>query len=205
MAQQKKSRRPEAQNSNQPRINKRIRSKEVRVIDPDNEQLGILSIEDALEQAEQFGLDLVEVAPKAVPPVCRIMDFGKFKYQQSKRASDARKKGARVEVKEIKLRPKTDDHDLHTKLRHARRFLESNNKVKISIMFRGREISHPEIGRAMLDRSAQILKDVSEIEQTPRMEGRNNMVMLLTFSSTPTKEKQEPKEEAQAAQDPAES
>ncbi len=170
-------------NSGEPRINGRIRVRtpEVRVIDPDGEQLGIMSVDDALEQSERFGLDLVEVAPKAKPPVCRIMDYGKFKYQQNKKASEAKKKGARVELKEIKLRPKTDDHDVETKLRHARRFLEKNNKVKISIMFRGREITHPEIAREMLERAAEELADVSEVEQPPRMEGRN-MTLLLSFS-----------------------
>jgi len=170
-------------NSGEPRINGRIRVRtpEVRVIDPDGEQLGIMSVDDALEQSERFGLDLVEVAPKAKPPVCRIMDYGKFKYQQNKKASEAKKKGVRVELKEIKLRPKTDDHDVETKLRHARRFLEKNNKVKISIMFRGREITHPEIAREMLERAAEELADVSEVEQPPRMEGRN-MTLLLSFS-----------------------
>lgn len=177
----KNTRRPEAGNNGDPRINGRIRAHEVRVIDPDGEQLGIMAVDDALESAERFGLDLVEVAPQAKPPVCRIMDYGKFKYQQNKKASEARKKGARVELKEIKLRPKTDEHDIMTKLRHARRFLEDNNKVKISIMFRGREITHPEIARDMLDRAAKELADCSEVEQSPRMEGRN-MTLLLSFS-----------------------
>ena len=147
------------------------------MIDPEGEQLGIMTVDDALEQAERFGLDLVEVAPNARPPVCRIMDYGKYKYQQKKRSSDARKKGARV-----KLRPKTDEHDFMTKLKHARRFLEKNNKVKITIMFRGREITHPEIARDMLERAAEELADVAEVEQGARMEGRN-MTMMLNFSS----------------------
>lgn len=175
------NRRQDGANNGEPRINGRIRTPEVRVIDPDGEQLGIMSVDEALEHSERFGLDLVEVAPNAKPPVCRIMDYGKFKYQQNKKASEARKKGARVELKEIKLRPKTDEHDVMTKLRHARRFLESNNKVKISIMFRGREITHPEIAREMLERAAKELEDVSEVEQPPRMEGRN-MTLLLSFS-----------------------
>lgn len=176
------SRRNEVEtNSGEPRINHRIRAPEVRVIDPEGEQLGIMSVEEALEQAERFGLDLVEVAQQAKPPVCRIMDYGKFKYQQNKKASEARKRGARVELKEIKLRPKTDEHDFMTKLRHARRFLEDNNKVKISIMFRGREITHPEIAREMLERAAKVLEDVSDVEQAPKMEGRN-MTLLLSFS-----------------------
>lgn len=174
----KKNRREETGRSDEPRLNNRIRATEIRVIDPDGEQLGIMTVEDALEQSERFGLDLVEVAPQARPPVCRIMDYGKYKYQQKKRSSDARKKGARVELKEIKLRPKTDEHDFMTKLRHARRFLESNNKVKVTIMFRGREITHPEIARDMLDRAALELADISDVEQTPRMEGRNMTLML---------------------------
>ena len=165
----------------EPRLNDQIRASEVRVIDPEGEQLGIMSVYDAMEKAEGFDLDLVEVAPNARPPVCRIMDYGKYKYQQKKRFSDSRKKGARVELKEIKLRPKTDEHDLMTKLRHARRFLEDNNKVKITIMFRGREITHPEIAREMLERASKELEDISEVEQSPRMEGRN-MVMMLNFS-----------------------
>ena len=163
--------------SDEPRLNGRIRAPEIRVIDPEGEQLGIMTVDDALEQAERFGLDLVEVAPNARPPVCRIMDYGKYKYQQKKRSSDARKKGARVE-----LRPKTDEHDFMTKLKHARRFLEKNNKVKITIMFRGREITHPEIARDMLERAAEELADVAEVEQGARMEGRN-MTMMLNFSS----------------------
>ncbi len=164
-----------------PRINARIRVDEVRVIDPDGEQLGIMEIDDALEKADEFGLDLVEVAPKAKPPVCRIMDYGKFKYQQSKRQAEARKKSSRVELKEVKLRPKTDDHDFLTKVRKARKFLEKNNKVKFTIMFRGREITHPEIAYEMLDRAAEELDDVSAVEQSSRMEGRN-MTMMLTPS-----------------------
>ena len=171
--------RPDGRNSGEPNINGRIRAHEVRVIDPEGEQLGIMSADDALEQAERFGLDLVEVAPQAKPPVCRIMDYGKFKYQQNKKANEARKKGARVELKEIKLRPKTDVHDVMTKLRHARRFLEEHNKVKISIMFRGREITHPEIARDMLEAAAKELEEIAEVEQTPRMEGRN-MTLLLS-------------------------
>lgn len=167
---------------NEPRINRRIRASEVRVIDPEGAQLGIMAIEDALDQAEQSHLDLVEVAPQARPPVCRIMDYGKYKYQQQKRSADARKRGRRIELKEIKLRPKTDDHDIQTKLRHARRFLEAGNKVKVTVMFRGREITHPEIARDILSLAAEELADISEIEQRARMEGRN-MVMILTFKA----------------------
>ncbi|MEC9397587.1 MAG: translation initiation factor IF-3 [Myxococcota bacterium] len=154
----------------------------MRLIDAEGEQCGIVETADALSKAEEDGLDLVEIAPHERPPVCRIMDYGKYKYQQKKRSSDARKKGARVELKEIKLRPKTDEHDFMTKLKHARRFLEKNNTVKITIMFRGREITHPEIAREMLARAAVELADVAEVEQSARMEGRN-MTMMLNFSS----------------------
>ncbi len=165
-----------------PRINRRIRVPEVRVIDPDGEQLGIMAIDDALERAEEYELDLVEVAPNARPPVCKIMDYGKFKYQQKKRTAEARKKTSRVELKEVKFRPKTDEHDYQTKLRHARRFLEDNNKVKITVMFRGREITHPELAREQLQRAAEILEDCSKVEQTPRLEGRNMTMMLIPWS-----------------------
>ncbi|RDV39676.1 translation initiation factor IF-3 [Bradymonadaceae bacterium TMQ3] len=163
----------------EPKINRRIRAPEVRVIDPDGEQLGIMSSDDALEKAEGFGLDLVEVAPQARPPVVRIMDYGKFKYQQKKRTAEARKKSSRVELKEVKFRPKTDEHDFQTKLRRARRFLEENNKVKLTVMFRGREITHPEIARTMLQRAAEELADAAQVEQSTRMEGRN-MTLFLT-------------------------
>lgn len=172
---------------NDPRINRRIRAPELRVIDPEGEQLGILSLDDALERAETYGLDLVEVAPQAKPPVCRIMDFGKYKYQQKKRSAESKKKSSRVELKEVKFRPKTDSHDIETKLRHARRFLEARNRVKFTVMFRGRELAHPEIPRDMLYECAKALADVADMEQSPRMEGRN-MTMLLTPGGRPQAE-----------------
>lgn len=162
-----------------PRINRRIRAPEVRVIDPEGEQLGILDLDDALDRADEFGLDLVEVAPQANPPVCRIMDFGKYKYQQKKRNAESKKKSSRVELKEVKFRPKTDSHDIETKLRHARKFLEARNRVKFTVMFRGRELAHPEIPREMLLECAEALADVADMEQGPRMEGRN-MTMFLS-------------------------
>jgi translation initiation factor IF-3 len=164
-----------ASNKN-PRVNHQIRASRVRLIDPDGEQIGVMDVEDARAQAEAENLDLVEVAPKADPPVCRIMDYGKYKYQQQKRARD--KRSGRVELKQVKLRPNTDDHDLMTKLRHARKFLENRNKVKITVNFKGREITHPEIARELLERSAEELEDVGEISSPPRMEGRS-MVMFL--------------------------
>lgn len=166
-----------------PRVNRRIRSAEVRIIDPDGEQLGIMTLDDALDKAEEFGLDLVEVAPNAKPPVCRIMDYGKYKYQQKKRSAEARKKSSRVELKEVKMRPKTDDHDFMTKVRHAKKFLEEGNKVKFTVMFRGREITHPEIASEMLHRAAGILVEIADVEQTPKLEGRNMGMMLSPKTS----------------------
>ena len=173
-----------------PRINHRIRTPEVRVIDPEGTQLGVITIEDALERAEEFGLDLVEVAPNARPPVCKIMDFGKYKYQQKKRSAEAKKKSSRVELKEVKMRPKTDTHDVETKLRHARTFLEERNRVKFTVMFRGREMAHPEIPERMLIECAAALADVADVEQRPRMEGRN-MTMLLTPGGKPQAEEED--------------
>ncbi len=161
------------------RINERIRVREIRVISQDGVQLGIMSPEEALEKARGLGLDLVEVAPQAKPPVCRIMNYGKYRYEQSKKAREAKKKQAVVQVKEIKLRPKTDEHDFQFKARHVARFLRSGNKAKITMMFRGREMVHTELGKRHLDRLAEVLKDVGQVEQSPKLEGRN-MTMILT-------------------------
>jgi translation initiation factor IF-3 len=144
----------------------------VRVIDENGQQVGIMSLGDALRLAESKELDLVEVSPMARPPVCRIMDYGKFKYEQAKKAQEARKKQAVVSIKEIKMRPKTDEHDFDFKLKNVRRFLGEGSKTKITVVFRGREMAHPEFGRRMLDRVTDELKDVATIEQSPRMEGR---------------------------------
>ena len=151
----------------------------MRVITGEGEQLGILPISEALRIAQERELDLVEVAPEAVPPVCRIMDFGKFKYQQSRRAKDARKKQTIIQVKEVKMGPKTDDHDFQFKARHVRRFLEDGNKAKVTIRFRGREMAHTELGRKLLDRMSQDLSDIATVESFPKLEGRN-LVMVLT-------------------------
>ena len=140
--------------------------------------MGILSLHEALSAAESQELDLVEVSPTAVPPVCRIMDYGKFKYQQSKKLQEAKKKQVQVQLKEVKLRPKTDDHDLDFKVKHVRRFLEEGNKAKITLMFRGREITHTELGAKVLDRVAEELQDVAIIEARPKMEGRS-MFMIV--------------------------
>ena len=151
----------------------------MRVITGEGEQLGILPISEAIRIAQERELDLVEVAPEAAPPVCRIMDFGKFKYQQSRRAKDARKKQTIIQVKEVKMGPKTDEHDFQFKARHVRRFIEEGNKAKVTIRFRGREMAHTELGRKLLDRMSADMTDIATIESYPKLEGRN-LVMILT-------------------------
>jgi translation initiation factor IF-3 len=154
------------------RVNHRIRVPEVRVVLDDGSQLGVMPTSEALKAAEGRGLDLVEVNPKSVPPVCKILDFGRYKYEEKKRASDAKRKQTVVELKEVKLRPKTDDHDLQVKVRSARRFLESGNKVKFTVRFRGREITHPQRAQMQLDWLVEQLADLANLEQRPQMEGR---------------------------------
>ena len=149
-----------------------IRAREVRVVDDEGGQLGILAIGEALAAAEQRGLDLVEVAPEAQPPVCRIMDYGKYKYQQSKRAAEAKKKQTRVEIKEVKMRPNTEEHDFLFKVKNARRFLEEGNKVKVTVMFRGREVTHPEFGRRLVERMITEVADIGQPESQAGMAGR---------------------------------
>lgn len=161
------------------RVNRQIRISPLRVIAPDGSQLGILDLETALAQAEAQGLDLVEVAPMARPPVVRIMDYGKFKFEQAKMARQAKKKQHVILLKEVKYRPGIDDHDFDTKTRHARRFLEEKNKVKVTMMFRGRQVTHPELGQAVLERVATSLADVGKIESAGRLEGKS-MTMILT-------------------------
>ena len=150
----------------------------MRVVGPAGEQLGVLNIEAALAKSAEFGLDLVEVNPMAKPPVCKIMDYGKFKYEEKKKASEAKKKQVVVHLKEIKLRPKTEEHDYDFKVRNVKRFLEEGDKAKITIMFRGREITHKELGQAVLDDVVKDTKDVAVVEQTPRMEGRSLFMIL---------------------------
>jgi len=163
-------------------INWDIKAPEVRVIDSDGKQIGIMPLKEAMKISEERGLDLVEVAPNSNPPVCRIMNYGKYKYQQSKRIQEARKHQTIIQVKEVKVRPRTEEHDFQFKLRHVKRFLSEGNKVKISILFRGREIAHPEFGREMLNRFLEGAKDLMVLEQAPRLEGRN-MVMILAPKS----------------------
>jgi translation initiation factor IF-3 len=166
-----------------PRINERIRVPEVRVIGAEGEMLGVMDTRDAQRLAREKLLDLVEVNPKSMPPVCKIMDFGKFKYEEKKRASEAKKRQAVVELKEIKLRPKTDEHDLQFKIKHTRRFLEEGNKVKITCRFRGREITHPETAQRQLEYIASNVKDVGQVETTSRMEGRTMILILAPVRS----------------------
>ncbi|WP_071902857.1 translation initiation factor IF-3 [Cystobacter ferrugineus] len=160
------------------RTNRRIRAREVRVVGSDGGQLGVMPLEAALERARTEGLDLVEISPMASPPVCKIMDYGKFKYEEKKRASEAKKKQVVVHLKEIKLRPKTEEHDYEFKVRNVRRFLEDGDKAKVVIQFRGREITHKEQGTTILQDVIQDLKEVAVVEQAPRMEGRL-MFMIL--------------------------
>ena len=145
----------------------------MRLISGSGEQLGILSLPEALETASKEGMDLVEVAPNSDPPVCRIMDFGKFKYQASKKEQEARKKGKSFQTKEIKFRPHTDEHDLEFKIKNIKKFLDKKNRVKITVMFRGRELAYKEAGRDLLDRVAEEVIDVGSIDQPPKEEGRN--------------------------------
>jgi translation initiation factor IF-3 len=161
------------------RINHRIRVPEVRVIGDDGEQLGVLPTHEALKAAELKGLDLVEISPRAFPPVCRIMDYGKYKYEQAKKKQQARKHASTVEIKEIKFRPKTEEHDMDFKVKHVRRFLEEGNKVRLVIVFRGREITHPQTGVNVLNRVVAATEDIAGVEVNPNMEGRR-MVMILS-------------------------
>jgi translation initiation factor IF-3 len=168
----------QAQRGPQIRINQRIRVPEVRVIGEDGEMLGILSTSEALRRAQEKGLDLVEVNPKAEPPVCKILDYGKFKYDEKKKARETRIKTATFDIKEIKLRPKTDDHDLDFKVRAAQQFLEAGHKVKFTVRFRGREITHPQVAQAQLDHIVRQLDELATIEVRPTMEQRTMMLIV---------------------------
>jgi len=167
-----------AKNVQEPRMNERIRVPEVRLIGAEGEQVGVVPTEDARERAREVGLDLVEVAPTARPPVCRLMDFGKYKYEQRKKLQKAREKQHKIRIKGIRLRPKTDEHDFNVKLERARRFLEQGNKVQVTLLFRGREMAHIDLGRGLLIRFSEELAEVSTVERMPKMEGRR-MTLLL--------------------------
>lgn len=160
------------------RINEEIRCKEIRLVDDEGQQLGVMAPKEAAKIAAQKGLDLVEVAPNANPPVCRIMNYGKFKYEQSKKEREAKKNQKVITVKEVKLRPNIEENDFQTKARNAMKFLRSGDKVKVTIMFRGREITHPELGKALCDRLAAEVKDFAKVEKEAKVEGRN-MIMIL--------------------------
>ena len=181
--------------SDEPRINDEIRCASCRLIGVDGSQLGIFAIRDAQRVADEQGLDLVEIAPNAEPPVCRVMNYGKYKYEQELKAKAARKNQVKVDVKEMKFRPKIDTGDYETKKRHVVRFLESGAKVKITIMFRGREMAHPEIGLNMLEKLAEDLSDVCTVEVPPKLEGRNMHMMLA-----PLRNKSAAKEAEEAAE-----
>ena len=160
------------------RINEEIRAREVRVITADGEQLGIMSGRAAQQLAVERHLDLVEIAPTAKPPVCKIMEYGKFRYEQQKREKEARKKQKTFDIKEVKLRPGIEDHDFNVKYKNAVRFLEDGDKVKVTIMFRGRELSHPELGEVLLNKMAEQLKEIAIVERVPKLEGKN-MIMIV--------------------------
>jgi translation initiation factor IF-3 len=160
------------------RVNEGIRVREVRVVSAEGEQLGIMPIQEALEAARSRDFDLVEVAPEANPPVCRIMDFGKYKYTQARRQKEARKKQTTILVKEVKMGPKTEKHDFDFKLKHVRRFLEEGHKAKVTVRFKGREMAHTELGWKMLNKMVEAVSDIAVTENNPRMEGRMLHIML---------------------------
>lgn len=161
------------------RVNEQIRVKEVRLVSEEGEQLGIVPIREALELSQGKELDLVEVAPSAKPPVCRLMDYGKFKFEQSKREKEARKKQKIISVKEVKMRPNIDEHDFQVKAKNARKFLNAGDKVKFTIMFRGRQITHPELGERLSLKLAEQLSDISTVEKQPKIEGRNMITIFV--------------------------
>ena len=161
-----------------PKYNNRINSPEVQVISSNGENLGILNTNEAIAMAKEEGLDLIEIAPNAKPPVCKIMDLGRYKYIQQKKAQEAKKKQKVVEVKEVKLRIKIEEHDYQIKKKHAERFLNDGNKAKITIMFRGREVTHSQLGRKLIDRMIEELDEFGVVEQEPNLEGRNMTVLI---------------------------
>lgn len=169
------------------RINERIRAPKLRVVGVDGKQLGIMTRNEALNLARQNQVDLVEVAPNADPPVCRMMDFGKFQYERAKREREARKAQKQADVKEIRMRPKTGEHDIAVRLRRARQFLGDGAKVKVRVRFRGREITHPEVAKELLDRVANELEDIADVEKRPGLEGRSLLMILVPKAPTSKK------------------
>ncbi|WP_280433593.1 translation initiation factor IF-3 [Nocardia brasiliensis] len=189
--------------STETRINDRIRVPEVRLIGPSGEQVGIVRVEDALRVAMEADLDLVEVAPDARPPVCKIMDYGKFKYETAQKARESRKNQVQTVIKEQKLRPKIDDHDYATKRGHVMRFLEAGSKVKVTIMFRGREQSRPELGYRLLQRLAADVADLGFVETSAKQDGRNMTMVLAPHKGAKTRVKAQQESSAPRPQQPA--
>jgi translation initiation factor IF-3 len=173
-----------ANRSSRININRNIRAKEVRVIDPDGNQIGIIPTYKAIAVANDFGLDLVEISPNANPPVCKIMDYGRYKYELTKKRQEAKKKQATFQLKEIKLRPKTGEHDLKTKISHIKKFIERKDKVKVTVIFRGREITLSQLGRELLERVIMETEEISSVEQPPKFEGRTMIMVLSPKQST---------------------
>jgi translation initiation factor IF-3 len=176
------------------KVNKEIRAPKVRVISQTGEQIGVISLQEALSKAEEAGLDLVEIVPGSNPPVCKIINFGKFRYDQTKREKESKKSQHQVKVKEIKLKPNIDDHDLETKLRHAHEFIAKGNKVKITCVFRGREMAHPEIGERVIRKMCDDLEEIAMLESPPKMFGRALTVVLAPGAK---KKKEVPKQPLQ--------
>jgi translation initiation factor IF-3 len=170
--------------TNRVNINRNIRAKEVRVIDPDGNQIGVIPTYKAIAVANDFGLDLVEISPNANPPVCKIMDYGRYKYELTKKRQEAKKKQTTFQLKEIKLRPKTGEHDLKTKVNHIKKFIERKDKVKVTIIFRGREITLSQLGRELLERVIKETEEISSVEQPPKFEGRTMIMVLSPKQST---------------------
>ena len=172
---------------NEPRSNEKIRAREVRLVDADGSQVGIVTIADALERAQRQDLDLVEVAPQANPPVCRIMDYGKFRYEESQRLKESRKKTVQITMKEVKFRPKIGKGDFDTKVRHMHEFLEEGHKVKVTLQFRGREVAHPELGTKILNAVIEQLGPIAKVDSHARLEGRNMTMVLSPEKKLPKK------------------
>lgn len=179
------------------RVNRQIRALKVRVIDKNGQQLGVIPIQQAMSLAEADQLDLVEIAPNAQPPVCKIIDYGKFRYQQTKKEKESKKSQHQVKVKEIKLKPNTDEHDLQVKIKHAREFLEKGNNVRVTCVFRGREMAHPEIGKRIVKKIIESLADLATTDETPKIMGRSLSVTLMPGAKKMKEKKRESENETE--------
>lgn len=187
------------------RVNREIRAPQIRVIDDEGNMLGVMTVPEALRLAEERNLDLLEIAPTATPPTCKIMDYGKWKYENKKKAAAARKKQVVVSIKEIQMRPRTDQHDFETKMNHARRFLLDGDKVKVNLRFMGREMAHQELGMELMKKCIEFVKDLATVEANPKMEGKQLFLMLAPdplkikdyMKAHPNKSKQDTKELAE--------